>query len=929
MAGGDELPIRRVSIVPHTHWDREWYEPFPVFRVRLVTLVDELLALLERDPGYRRYLLDGQTTVIDDYLSVRPEARERVEALVRAGRLALGPWAVLMDEYMVSGETIVRDLQRGLARAVELGGAMRVGYLPDMFGHVAQMPQLLRLAGINHAVVWRGVPAIIEHTAFWWTALDGSTVRAEYLYGSYSNGRELPGDTDGLVRRARAYEEELGDALSSDGALLLMNGSDHLPPQPHLAAAVAAANEAEIPYRFEITSLAEHLSREPVLGLPTWTGELRSGARANVLMGVASNRVDVHRECAAAERAVERYAEPLSAMLLPAAHYPHRLLDDAWDRLVLNAAHDSSCACSADDVVDAVNVRYREARAGAMALAHAAVDALAAEVPGGGGAGRDEPVAAYVVVNAVTRERGGVVQVSVSGHDVVHLTTDDGQPCATQVVDQPESDAFSAAVTGTKVRWVVELVRGEEFAGTRVAAWEARETGPSSYDIDCRGAAPGELGVDLETLRGELSRLGTQGTSMRIRVRRSPISTVVVAVPAVPAGGWCTLTVAPGPGPATDLDAGDTWIANGRVRVEVDPHDGSLGVRTAEGLEQRGLLRLVDGGDGGDTYNYSPPADDLLVDEPQDVTVQVLEAGPVRARLLVSRTYHWPAYALGDERACRARSTEIVATTVHTMVELRADDPLVRVSLELDNSARDHRLRVHLPLPGSVEGSDAECPFGVVHRGLTAEGGPAEAGLPTNVSRRFVDASDGATGLTVFHDGLLEYEVVDDGRELALTVLRCVGYLSRMEPSLRPNPAGPPLPVRGAQMPGPQRAELALMLHRGPWTAAQPYDAADNFSVPLLAARVPSHARGTLASRGERLSVRGAVVSAIARDGDGRLIVRVFEPAGARTEVDLRWDGEPLAVEMIDLTGRSLGRVDGPLSLRPQGIATLRVTDPR
>ena len=130
--------------------------------------------------------------MVDDYLEVRPEAEARIARLVAAGRVQIGPWTVLMDEFMVSAETLVRDLQLGIARATQLGGAMGVGYLPDMFGHVAQMPQILRLAGLAHAVVWRGVPAAIDRTAFWWQAPDGSRVRAEYLYGSYSNGRELP-----------------------------------------------------------------------------------------------------------------------------------------------------------------------------------------------------------------------------------------------------------------------------------------------------------------------------------------------------------------------------------------------------------------------------------------------------------------------------------------------------------------------------------------------------------------------------------------------------------------------------------------------------------------------------------------------------------------------------------------------------------------
>jgi hypothetical protein len=131
---------------------------------------------------------------------------------------------------------------------------------------------------------------------------------------------------------------------------------------------------------------------------------------------------------------------------------------------------------------------------------------------------------------------------------------------------------------------------------------------------------------------------------------------------------------------------------------------------------------------------------------------------------------------------------------------------------------RDHRLRP-LPLPRR-RGLDAECAFTVVHRGLTAEGGAHEFGLPTLVSRRFVDATDGTKGCALLHDGLLEYELVDDGREIALTLLRATGYLSRSEPSLRPNPAGPTDRVKGAQMLGEQRVQYAVLPHRSDWRAA-------------------------------------------------------------------------------------------------------------
>ncbi|MDQ3871735.1 MAG: alpha-mannosidase, partial [Chloroflexota bacterium] len=197
-----------VHVVPHTHWDREWYEPFQVFRMRLVDLVDQLLEQMDADPDFR-FTLDGQMATIDDYLEVRPAAEPRLRQLIAEGRLAVGPWQILMDEFLSSGETMVRNLQLGSRRAEELGRAMQIGYLPDMFGHVAQMPQILRRAGIEHAVVWRGIPAVITGNSFHWTAPDGSVVRAEYLPFGYSSAAWLFIIPDRLTRMVEAFLERL------------------------------------------------------------------------------------------------------------------------------------------------------------------------------------------------------------------------------------------------------------------------------------------------------------------------------------------------------------------------------------------------------------------------------------------------------------------------------------------------------------------------------------------------------------------------------------------------------------------------------------------------------------------------------------------------------------------------------------------------
>src|SRR5215470_10246475 len=189
-----------VHVVFHTHWDREWYLPFAVYRRRLLALIDSLLLALEREPELR-FHLDGQMAVVDDYLELRPERAAALRRAAQAGRITIGPWYTLPDEHLVSGEALIRNLELGLARAGRFGGPMLVGYLPDEFGHTAQMPQVLRLMGIERAVLWRGVPAAVGSAVFTWEALDGSAVTAVHLAKGYGRAVDLPLVPAALRRR--------------------------------------------------------------------------------------------------------------------------------------------------------------------------------------------------------------------------------------------------------------------------------------------------------------------------------------------------------------------------------------------------------------------------------------------------------------------------------------------------------------------------------------------------------------------------------------------------------------------------------------------------------------------------------------------------------------------------------------------------------
>ena len=870
---------RRVAVVPHTHWDREWYSPFQTFRLRLVDLLDGFLPRLEADPSYARFLLDGQMAVVDDYLEVRPAEEERLRRLAASGRLAMGPWYILMDEFLVSGETIVRNMQLGLERAAAFGGAMPVGYLPDMFGHIAQMPQLLRQFGMEHATVWRGVPAAIDKSGFWWIAPDGSRVRAEYMIGGYSNGAAIADDAKALVRRLAALDAEL-EGFLLDG-ILFMNGTDHEVPQPWLGRVVAEANAIQDDYEIEVTSLAEYLATAPTDGLPEWRGELRSGARANLLMGVVSNHVDVKQAAARAERSLERLAEPLSTLYMDADRWPQPLLDLAWKEVIRNSAHDSICACSHDDVIQSVLHRYAEARQIADGLTARAVDALADSMA----------TAGPVIVNASHRARSGLVQLT--------LTTDGPLPPGTQLVrETPARFAGERTLSGEELTALIGAIRSQQLdEATFIDEIEIRDD-EDGLSVTLRCDTRLNRVVDIEKAKAELvERIAARPSEMvRIRVDQPSERRLLARVEDVPGYGWARFE--PSATTTQPVRATATGMANGVVTVTVDPADGTFAV---DGLA--GLGRLVDDGDHGDTYNYSPPADDVVVDTPESVDIRVLEAGPLRARLEVMRRYAWPTHLEGKARAGSA------PVDVRTVLELRAGERLVRMRTSLTNPSKDHRLRVHFPLPEPATTSKAECAFAVVERGLDAEGGPTEYGLPTFPARRFVSAG----GVTAIGESMLEYELVDHGNELALTLFRATGVLGRVDVAYRPLPAGAPLPLATPQMLGPLSFDLAI--HVGD---CDPYEVADDAFLPLLVATAPGG--GTRPDTGAALTVTGAEVSALRRH-TGAVELRVFNPTSETTTVDL---GDR-AGWLVDLRGQPREPFEGSFALGPFGIVTVRL----
>jgi alpha-mannosidase len=236
-------------------------------------------------------------------------------------------------------------------------------------------------------------------------------------------------------------------------------------------------------------------------------------------------------------------------------------------------------------------------------------------------------------------------------------------------------------------------------------------------------------------------------------------------------------------------------------------------------------------------------------------------------------------------------------------------------------------LRAHFPLPARVTGSDAECAYAIVHRGLTAEGGPHEFGLPTFVSRRFVDGSGDGVGLALVHDGLLEYEVVAGGTELALTLVRATGYLSRSEPSLRPNPAGPLDRLDGPQLQRTLALDYAVVVHHDDVFAADLPAIADDVLVPLVRVRGGGWPGAGALACGRLLEVTGADVSAVFRDETGALHVRAVNRTPGPTTLAVTRDGTPITGHVVDFTGAEVAPAAGSITLRPWELVTLRLDE--
>ncbi|MDU0331089.1 alpha-mannosidase [Paenibacillus sp. 3LSP] len=813
---------RTAHIVSHTHWDREWYLPYEKHHVRLVELVDALLDKLDGDSAFRSFYLDGQTIIIEDYLQVRPENKERLEKYIREGRILIGPWYILQDAFLTSGEANIRNMQIGHQDALKYGVPAKIGYFPDTFGLVGQIPQLMLQSGIRNAFFGRGVkPTGFNNTVsdggyessfseLIWEGPDGSKVLGILFANWYSNGNEVPVDE----AEAKAFwDRKLADAekYAATSELLFMNGCDHQPLQLDLPEAIRTAEKLYPDTKFVHSNFPDYLRElEAALEgreLSTVKGELRSQRTDGwgTLVNTASSRVYLKQMNQVGQALLEKVAEPLASMAnLLGKDYPHHLFTYAWKTLMQNHPHDSICGCSVDEVHREMVTRFAKSRHVAEALIDDSKRVIADAVNTSVFAQYGEDPLPLVVFNTTGWSRTGTVSIEL---DAARLYLREG---------------LGLEETGRRMK-AVDL-SGRELVD------EQGNTVPCTVE-------------DLGLLFGyDLPDDKFRQPYMCRRVKLT-FQAADVAALGLRTYAWVRRKSAAAASKPASLFTGNRVMENEKLKVEI-AEDGSFTLTDkSTGQVYRDLGIYEDTGDIGNEYMYKQPEGEKpLTTKGLAAQIRVIENEPYRASVEICHDWEIPASA--DEKLDEEmrelvyypyrkaqRSSKLTTLKLRTVISLEVAGKGVHIETTIDNTAKDHRVRALFPTDLNATVHQVDSMFEIAERSI--EPAP-EWENPSNTQHQqaFVDVSGEGAGLTVANLGLNEYEVLRDGRNtIAVTLLRSVGELGDW--GLFPTPE--------AQCLGVHTARMELIPHNGDGMTSGAFTEAYQFQIPWTLSQTEMH----------------------------------------------------------------------------------------
>lgn len=868
---------KKVYIISHSHWDREWYMAYEQHHMRLIELIDDLLELFEVDPSFNSFHLDGQTIILDDYLQVRPEKRQAIQQAINEGKLRIGPFYILQDDFLISSESNVRNMLIGMEESRKWGTPVMLGYFPDTFGNMGQTPQLMKQAGISAAAFGRGVKPIgfdnqvleaenysSQYSEMWWKGPDQTAIFGLLFANWYSNGNEIPVEKEAALA---FWKQKLADAeqYASTNHLLMMNGVDHQPVQKDISKAIHLANELFPDYEFIHSNFIDYLEaiqKDVPEDLGSVEGELTSQETDGwyTLANTASARVYLKQWNTKVQRQLENITEPLATMAYEVSgNYPHDQLDYAWKTLMQNHPHDSICGCSVDSVHREMIPRFEKADEVGKYLAQDSLEQLTAAIDTTGFPKDSFP---FVIVNTAGMDKTGEAEITI------------------------------------------ELERKRFAEGIPEQLYQELENLPKrKYHVETKSGATIPAILSEETVQ-----FGYDLPKDRFRVPyMARMIKVTLPLENMPAFSWETFALVEGEAKAeekeTMIHQSGRIIENGPLHLTIEKN-GTITMEDRKNKRKLNNLHIFeDIGDIGNEYIFKQPFCDqpILSSNKENSEVKVLVDTPEIAKISILQEMEIPVSA--DERLEKEqqmvvefryrkaeRSKEKRILQIKTIMTIRKDSKKIDFETTLDNQMKDHRLRVLFPTKLHVEHHEADSIFEVVKRPNHVSKSWEN---PTNPQHQqaFVNIHDEEYGVTVGNFGLNEYEVTEDG-QIAVTLLRSVGELGDWGY----------FPTPEAQCLGEHRFNYSIELH-GPEEKFSTYLHAYAAQIPFSTQQIKHH-EGTLISKQQYLTIKSETfaITALKRSKfSDKVVVRGFNMSSHLEKLEITKDnGKTVILNLLE-----------------------------
>ncbi|MDR0299492.1 MAG: alpha-mannosidase [Streptococcaceae bacterium] len=752
---------KKVYIISHSHLDREWYMPYEQHHMRVVELFDEIIDSFEHDPSFKFFHVDGQTIPLDDYLEVKPENRQLIEKYIAEGRLKIGPFYILQDDFLISSEAHVRNTLVGLEEVEKYHGQpVKLGYFPDTFGNMGQTPQMMKKMGLDAAAFGRGVKPTgfnnataesytSQYSEMNWEGPDQTRILGILFANWYSNGNEIPTDEAEAVE---FWNKKIAEAekYASTNHLLMMNGCDHQPLQKDVGKAIELANQLFPDYEFvhsNFDAYLEAVKNDLPKDLGTVTGELTSQETEGwyTLANTASSRMYLKKENVYTQTLLENVVDPLVVLANEVEDYkPTKEMSYAWRLLLQNDPHDSICGCSVDEVHEEMMTRYHKSQEVAKFIRDEALDRIAKNIDTTAFPKESFP---FTVYNLAGTKRLLTTQVKIE-IDRIKFSEMWPQPAFEELENSPVADFSIIDADGNEIDATIDEVKVE-------------------------------FGYDLPK------------DAFRVAYMAKYVYATIY-LPEAEALSYRTLALIPKKtehhqeGQSLLSDDGRV-LENSFVKVEIKKN-GSLTIsnkRTGKIYENQ--LIFEDVGDMGNEYIFKQTADekaiystdfpfciDIIKDKKTEAIVKLTHFMeiPVSADEVLQKEYE-QVIDITHRQAKRAK--QVAAFPVTTHLSLKKDSKAVEFTTSFDNQMKDHRLRVLFETDLSVSSHVAESIFEAVERPNAVS---AYWKNPTNPQHQhaFVNLHDDENGLTVGNIALNEYEIIDS-KTIAVTLLRCVGEM--------------------------------------------------------------------------------------------------------------------------------------------------------